>query len=152
MGCRHSKQAVVVESPTFEFSVAIGSSGSLVLDSSLKNPSRFRDKGKAGEEKSIEPSKLSSRSSSARFSVSFRLGSLRRCVEAEQAAAGWPTWLTAVASEAIHGMVPLPADNFVKMAKVCLKLEMTTFWLVFLHFSACEYTDKWTFVFGCPTW
>ncbi|CAM8994423.1 unnamed protein product [Rhodiola kirilowii] len=118
MGCRHSKQAVVVESPTFEFSVAIGSSGSLVLDSSLKNPSRFRDKGKAGEEKSIEPSKLSSRSSSARFSVSFRLGSLRRSVEAEQAAAGWPTWLTAVASEAIHGMVPLPADNFVKMAKI----------------------------------
>ncbi|CAD6267257.1 unnamed protein product [Miscanthus lutarioriparius] len=32
-----------------------------------------------------------------------RLGNVRRCVEGEQAAAGWPSWLSAVAAEAVHG-------------------------------------------------
>ncbi|XP_030473758.1 cyclin-dependent kinase C-2 C-like isoform X1 [Syzygium oleosum] len=41
-----------------------------------------------------------------------------RYVEAEQAAAGWPSWLTAVAGEAIQGLVPLRTDSFEKLEKI----------------------------------
>ncbi|KXG23797.1 probable serine/threonine-protein kinase At1g54610 [Sorghum bicolor] len=47
-----------------------------------------------------------------------RLGNVRRCLEGEQAAAGWPSWLSAVAAEAVHGWVPLRADSFEKLEKV----------------------------------
>lgn len=36
-----------------------------------------------------------------------------------QVVAGWPSWLTAVAGEAISGWVPCEADSFVKLDKVC---------------------------------
>ncbi|XP_004508714.1 protein IMPAIRED IN BABA-INDUCED STERILITY 1 [Cicer arietinum] len=51
-------------------------------------------------------------------SLSFRLGNLSKYVEGEQAAAGWPAWLSAVASEAIHGWVPLRGDAFEKLDKI----------------------------------
>ncbi|KAL6623533.1 hypothetical protein ACP70R_033412 [Stipagrostis hirtigluma subsp. patula] len=47
-----------------------------------------------------------------------RLGNMRRSVEGEQAAAGWPSWLSAVAAEAVHGWVPLKAENFEKLEKI----------------------------------
>ncbi|CAD6267288.1 unnamed protein product [Miscanthus lutarioriparius] len=47
-----------------------------------------------------------------------RLGNVRRCVEGEQAAAGWPSWLSAVAAEAVHGWVPLRAESFEKLEKI----------------------------------
>ncbi|PAN21540.1 hypothetical protein PAHAL_3G474000 [Panicum hallii] len=47
-----------------------------------------------------------------------RLGNIRRCVEGEQAAAGWPSWLSAVAAEAVQGWVPLRAESFEKLEKV----------------------------------
>ncbi|KAI4387807.1 hypothetical protein MLD38_000209 [Melastoma candidum] len=45
-------------------------------------------------------------------SVSFRF------VEAEETAAGWPSWLTSVAGEAIHGLIPLNSDAFEKLEKI----------------------------------
>ncbi|KAG8079887.1 hypothetical protein GUJ93_ZPchr0007g4765 [Zizania palustris] len=51
-------------------------------------------------------------------SRSFRLWSLRRSLEGEQVAAGWPPWLSAVAGEAIQGWIPLKADSFEKLEKV----------------------------------
>lgn len=38
--------------------------------------------------------------------------------EAELIAAGWPSWLTSVAGEAIKGWVPRPAESFEKLDKV----------------------------------
>ena len=35
-----------------------------------------------------------------------------------QTAAGWPTWLTNVAGEALNGLVPRKFDSFEKMTKV----------------------------------
>jgi hypothetical protein len=49
---------------------------------------------------------------------SFRLRSLRKSLEGEQVAAGWPPWLSAVAGEAIQGWIPLKADSFEKLEKV----------------------------------
>ncbi|KAK9674107.1 hypothetical protein RND81_12G211600 [Saponaria officinalis] len=41
-----------------------------------------------------------------------------KAVEGEQVAAGWPTWLAAVAGEAIKGWVPRRADSFEKLDKI----------------------------------
>ncbi|KAF7124524.1 hypothetical protein RHSIM_Rhsim12G0004600 [Rhododendron simsii] len=39
-------------------------------------------------------------------------------IEGEQIAAGWPSWLTSVAGEAIQGWVPRSADSFEKLNKI----------------------------------
>lgn len=68
-------------------------------------------------EKKLKPCK--SRGSNSSFSLTLRFGSAKSSqVAAEQAAAGWPGWLTAVAGEAIHGWVPLRADGFEKLEKI----------------------------------
>ncbi|AQK78934.1 hypothetical protein ZEAMMB73_Zm00001d035388 [Zea mays] len=54
----------------------------------------------------------------AAASWSFRLRSLRKSLEGEQVAAGWPLWLSAVAGEAIQGWIPLKADSFEKLDKL----------------------------------
>lgn len=51
-------------------------------------------------------------------------------IEGEQIAAGWPSWLTSVAGEAIQGWVPRSADSFEKLNKV-------SFFLL-LHLLACS--------------
>lgn len=47
-----------------------------------------------------------------------RIVSLPLGAEAEEAAAGWPSWLTSVAGDAIKGWVPRRADSFEKLDKV----------------------------------
>ncbi|CAN1162990.1 Cyclin-dependent kinase C-2 C [Linum perenne] len=42
----------------------------------------------------------------------------RRRVGAEQIAAGWPSWLSAAAGEAINGWIPFQADAYEKLEKV----------------------------------
>ena len=50
--------------------------------------------------------------------VSLRSGLTHGNVEAEQVAAGWPSWLTSAAPEAVHGLVPLRAEDFEKREKI----------------------------------
>ncbi|XP_030489872.2 probable serine/threonine-protein kinase At1g54610 [Cannabis sativa] len=45
-------------------------------------------------------------------------GSIIKASEGEQIAAGWPSWLVAVAGEAIRGWVPRRADSFEKLDKI----------------------------------
>ncbi|PRQ20740.1 putative protein-serine/threonine kinase CMGC-CDK-CRK7-CDK9 family [Rosa chinensis] len=47
-----------------------------------------------------------------------RIVSLPLGEEASQAAAGWPSWLTSVAGDAIQGWVPRRADTFEKLDKI----------------------------------
>ncbi|PNX54458.1 putative serine threonine-protein kinase, partial [Trifolium pratense] len=49
--------------------------------------------------------------------LNVKIGFYHRFVEGEQIAAGWPSWLTSVAGEAIHGLVPLKTDSFEKLDK-----------------------------------
>ncbi|XP_016569912.1 protein IMPAIRED IN BABA-INDUCED STERILITY 1 isoform X2 [Capsicum annuum] len=49
----------------------------------------------------------------ANFSIKFG-----RLTEGEQLAPGWPVWLTAVASEAIDGWMPLKSDAFQRLEKI----------------------------------
>lgn len=46
------------------------------------------------------------------------MGSIPKAIEGEQVAAGWPTWLAAVAGEAIRGWLPRRADSFEKLDKI----------------------------------
>ncbi|XP_054812321.1 probable serine/threonine-protein kinase At1g54610 [Prosopis cineraria] len=45
-------------------------------------------------------------------------GSVPKATEGEQVAAGWPSWLAAVAGEAIKGWLPRRADSFEKLDKI----------------------------------
>lgn len=47
-----------------------------------------------------------------------RLSNPPKNVHGEQVAAGWPSWLSAVAGEAINGWTPRRADTFEKIDKV----------------------------------
>ena len=55
-----------------------------------------------------------------------RLSNPPNNVHGEQVAAGWPSWLSKVAGEAINGLTPRRADTFDKLDKVCLQ------WLLML--------------------
>lgn len=50
-----------------------------------------------------------------------RIFSVRNGVDGAQVVAGWPSWLTTVAGEAIKGWVPRKADSFEKLDKVNFK-------------------------------
>ncbi|CAL5367745.1 unnamed protein product [Camellia sinensis] len=64
----------------------------------------------------LKRSKSTKKGSSEKKAIfSFRFG---RYTEAEQIAAGWPAWLSAVAGEAIDGWLPLRADSFKKFDKI----------------------------------
>ncbi|KAL8546002.1 hypothetical protein ACS0TY_005927 [Phlomoides rotata] len=54
-------------------------------------------------------------SSHKRSVFSFKFG---RLTEAEHVAAGWPSWLSAVAGEAIEGWLPLRSDSFKRLEKI----------------------------------
>ena len=45
-------------------------------------------------------------------------GRVLNSIEGEQVAAGWPSWLVAVAGEAVKGWIPQRANTFVKLDKV----------------------------------
>lgn len=47
-----------------------------------------------------------------------RLSNPPKHIHGEQVAAGWPSWLSAVAGEAIDGWIPRRADTFEKLDKV----------------------------------
>lgn len=53
-------------------------------------------------------------------------GSVPKALEGEQVAAGWPSWLAAVAGEAIKGWLPRRADSFEKLDKVCFFLDLVS--------------------------
>lgn len=45
-------------------------------------------------------------------------GNIPKATEGEHVAAGWPSWLAAVAGEAIRGWLPRRADSFEKLDKL----------------------------------
>ncbi|KAF5818197.1 putative protein-serine/threonine kinase CMGC-CDK-CRK7-CDK9 family [Helianthus annuus] len=134
MGCVTSKQAVSVtpaadHSGVFRDNSAAGSGrvgGDVAVEvegKKGKSKSKRKSKNESGVSGDVTGSELgeSGRASSTNGggdSVSFRLGNLHKYVEAEQVAAGWPAWLSAVAGEAIQGWVPLRAESFEKLEKV----------------------------------
>ncbi|KAL2339080.1 hypothetical protein Fmac_013526 [Flemingia macrophylla] len=70
---------------------------------------------KDGEEEKIKRPKGERRRSSK---PNPRLSNPPNHVHGEQVAAGWPSWLSKVAGEAINGLVPRRADTFEKLNKI----------------------------------
>jgi len=117
MGCAVSKGAAL-GSPGYEVSSASGYevvSGSASASASIwSRPVRLEalDLGEDGEEEA------GGKKGGNNVGGTARLGNLHRYIECEQAAAGWPAWLSAVAAEAVQGWVPLKAENFEKLDKI----------------------------------
>ncbi|XP_047333414.1 protein IMPAIRED IN BABA-INDUCED STERILITY 1-like [Impatiens glandulifera] len=116
MGCVTSKQTVSV-TPAIDYSGAIRDNGELGQSGRKSENGKKKKKRTDSGVSDCDLSELGKSNSINEF-VSFRMGNVRRNVAEEQLAAGWPTWLTAVAGEAIQGWVPLNADSFEKMEKV----------------------------------
>ena len=127
MGCVNSKQTVSV-TPAIDHSGVFkenenecSGSGRVVIEDPprpiLKKLASWRSRSWKRSQKSELGSELGE-SGRGSDSLSFRLGSISKYIEAEQVAAGWPAWLSNVAGEAIHGWVPLRSDAFEKLEKV----------------------------------
>ncbi|XP_038895588.1 protein IMPAIRED IN BABA-INDUCED STERILITY 1 isoform X2 [Benincasa hispida] len=133
MGCVNTKQAVSV-TPAFDHSgvfrdnesVAVGNSGRSRLglgeiEKSSKPKAKMKTKGSSefnGVGSEFGESGRASSNGGGNETLSFRLGNLNKYMEAEQVAAGWPAWLSAVAGEAIQGWVPLRSDAYEKLEKI----------------------------------
>ncbi|KAK7316325.1 hypothetical protein VNO77_35278 [Canavalia gladiata] len=113
MGCINSKNAIAGASSP---SPASGDRSER-RPASSKGHSRLEQRKVTEDERNNKKIKKSA-SKRSNGSFSFRIGLGHRFVEAEQNAAGWPPWLTAVAAEAIQGWVPLKADSFQKLEKI----------------------------------
>lgn len=140
MGCISSKQARSVKSPpafdSSSSSVILGHNNApIILDSSLQIHSgsghleKIREEPEKEDDDSVKhhhhhhhnghsgniSKSLKKGASAKRAAFSFRFG---RLTESEHVAAGWPTWLSAVAGEAIEGWLPLRSDKFERLEKV----------------------------------
>ncbi|KAK4477800.1 hypothetical protein RD792_017062 [Penstemon davidsonii] len=119
MGCVTSKQSVSVTPAALDHSGGgsgrsrVGSGPGLVAELDL-NLKKVKKRGTESGSELGESGRVSSNGFGSE-SVSFRL---HKYVEGEQVAAGWPAWLSAVASDAIHGWVPLKPDSFEKLEKI----------------------------------
>ncbi|KAG6578560.1 Protein IMPAIRED IN BABA-INDUCED STERILITY 1, partial [Cucurbita argyrosperma subsp. sororia] len=129
MGCISSKQvAKAAASPVYNHrptktATATAKNGSAAtMDRSSKTHSvTTLEHEKKGEEKLEDRGrdlKKSKKGSSQGENGTLRSGPSQRYVEAEQVAAGWPSWLSSAAGEAIQGWVPLRADSFEKLEKI----------------------------------
>ncbi|URD99146.1 hypothetical protein MUK42_29544 [Musa troglodytarum] len=115
MGCVASKAPVTPALDSSGASVDLENSEEFLPPSLLWNRPRLCNYEFGDQSESEESRK---RSSAGTSSVSFQLRNLNWRTEGEQVAAGWPTWLSAVAGEAIQGWVPLKADSFEKLEKI----------------------------------
>lgn len=134
MGCAFGKEISESGSPNAvvegrrekgrerELSVA-AESGDKVVESSVS-----KAKGSDGEAQNggVKKEDLKdgivrqSRSEKRRSRPNPRLSNPPKNVHGEQVAAGWPSWLVAVAGEALSGWIPRRADTFEKLDKVQL--------------------------------
>ncbi|KAL6517196.1 hypothetical protein OROHE_017902 [Orobanche hederae] len=73
-----------------------------------------RGDGQKQEEENVQISKGARR----RCRPDPRLSNPPKNIHGEQVAAGWPSWLSAVAGEAINGWTPRRADSFEKIDKI----------------------------------
>ncbi|CAO2833397.1 unnamed protein product [Amaranthus hypochondriacus] len=86
----------------------------LLIDKQVNNGSRVRLHGESFDRKRDKPELVVGN----QFQYHPASGTVPKSLEGEQVSAGWPTWLAAVAGEAIKGWVPRKADSFEKLDKI----------------------------------
>lgn len=99
-----------------------GGYGGELLEKIKEEPEKENEEESVGKStrelkksKSNKSNNIKKGNSEKKAVFSLRFG---RYTEAEQIAAGWPPWLTAVAGEAVDGWMPMRADLFEKLDKV----------------------------------
>ncbi|KAM7510091.1 hypothetical protein LguiB_008966 [Lonicera macranthoides] len=121
MGCISSKQAKSTSS-AYDLPLPIGANGSgkksdhkshTKVGLGLVEKINDEHKEKKDELARSKTSKKGNSEKKPHFSIRFG-----RLTEGEHVAAGWPTWLTAIAGEAIEGWLPLNSDNYEKLEKI----------------------------------
>lgn len=119
-----SSEVVVVEREKRELAVPSGRREKVRVEKAEEGGSEVQN---GGEEKdgSTRP-----RGERRRSRPNPRLGNPPKHVHGEQVAAGWPSWLSAVAGEAINGWTPRRADTFEKIDKA-------SFWRLSFSIVVC---------------
>ncbi|KAJ8485417.1 hypothetical protein OPV22_017902 [Ensete ventricosum] len=118
MGCAASNEAVSVTPSVASAGILRDQRASSRKHRSGRSSRRGYCGTKEEEEDRIELEEHGKASEDSASLQNFRLGNLHSYIEGEQVAAGWPSWLSAVAGEAIQGWVPLKADSFEKLEKI----------------------------------
>lgn len=67
------------------------------------------------------------------------LGRLPKNSEGEQVAAGWPSWLSSIAGEAIRGWIPRSANSFERFDKVSYRLVLSVYGCIIVQFNLLCY-------------
>lgn len=105
------------------------------LEKTKEEPAKERDQESIvrdnGELRNSKPLKKGA-SLGGRSSFSLKFG---RFTQAEHVAAGWPAWLTVVASEAVEGWLPLKSDKFERLEKV-INLPACNFYFIIIFLSS----------------
>jgi len=84
----------------------------------VENENIEKEKEKEGEREEKRTRARGERRRSSKPKPNPRLSNPPNHVHGEQVAAGWPSWLSKVAGEAINGLTPRRADTFEKLDKV----------------------------------
>lgn len=116
--------------------------GDKVVDSSV---SKVEDGDGGGEvqnggdkkEELTDGTVKQSRNEKRRSRPNPRLSNLPKHVHGEQVAAGWPSWLVAVAGEALNGWIPRRADTFEKIDKASQFSVLVIFFICLASLLAC---------------
>ncbi|ERN20499.1 hypothetical protein AMTRI_Chr01g112000 [Amborella trichopoda] len=141
MGCRCSKASVIEDSNESPQERVSSKSSARQIVTPLKRDEFFENEGNKGEvivrfpvkqgngllhiygeETTERKRERNNQHGGQRIAYAVnphpRIGSIPRDAEGEQVAAGWPSWLSAVAGEAIRGWIPRRADSFEKLDKI----------------------------------
>ena len=127
MGCVSSKK-IRCDSPTYDevYSTSCIGIGSrkrshrhpLLTEEILVVKTEAETEAEGGRESEAESKRRNHKDSSRESQREKKHAYYGRQSESELIAAGWPSWLTAVAAEAIDGWVPLRADAYERLDKV----------------------------------
>ncbi|CAI8610576.1 unnamed protein product [Vicia faba] len=116
MGCVFGKEA----SQRRKEEVEVGKLEEVRCEVQIQNGESEKEGGGEEEEEEEEKRRRQRERRERRRSLKAnpRLSNPPNCIHGEQVAAGWPSWLSKVAGEAIHGLTPRRADSFHKIDKI----------------------------------
>lgn len=103
--------------------VVVGSVSKLEEGGGGDGGGEVQNGGEKEEEERKEENARRPRGGRRRSRPNPRLSNPPKNIYGEQVAAGWPSWLSAVAGEAINGLIPRRADSFEKIDKARIRLS-----------------------------
>lgn len=117
MGCITSKNAVSIR-PTLDNNNSSNQRGLDLSKVNVGNSGRRRSGKEFERDCEFDDSWRRGPEVNGTRDLCLPLSNIHNYIEAEQVAAGWPSWISSVAAEAIQGLVPLQASEYKKMEMV----------------------------------